>query len=141
MNAWLPSPHEPVPGDSLCLLEDIPDGGVLELRFGPQDDGFSMVVIRSGCEVRAYQNLCPHHSLPLNYVPGRFLTYSDGTIVCAHHLATFRVDDGYCVDGPCAGASLRPFPLTTSDGRVRMAGNEKENGRMENLGGEARCQS
>ena len=27
-------------------------------------------------------------------------------LMCAHHSALFRFEDGHCIEGPCAGASL-----------------------------------
>jgi nitrite reductase/ring-hydroxylating ferredoxin subunit len=34
--------------------------------------------------------------------------------------AAFRFDDGYCVEGPCLGASLDAVAVSVSDGRVRL---------------------
>lgn len=43
-------------------------------------------------------------------------------IQCATHDARFRIHDGYCVAGPCAGERLRALRLrVTEDGRVVLA--------------------
>jgi nitrite reductase/ring-hydroxylating ferredoxin subunit len=34
------------------------------------------------------------------------LCYRKQVVMCAHHSALFRFEDGHCIEGPCAGASL-----------------------------------
>jgi nitrite reductase/ring-hydroxylating ferredoxin subunit len=41
-------------------------------------------------------------------------------VLCVNHYAAFRFDDGYCVEGPCLGASLDAVAVSVSDGRVRL---------------------
>ena len=53
-------------------------------------------------------------SLPLDETDGRYF-------VCATHGARFRLEDGRCVDGPCAGAALTPIEIELRDGLVRLA--------------------
>jgi nitrite reductase/ring-hydroxylating ferredoxin subunit len=96
----------------LCRLEDIPDGS------GPDGDGrgfwfgedtarFGIFLIRRGDAVYAYENSCPHRFTPLDWRPDRFLDRDGSHILCATHGALFRVEDGFCLSGPCVGASLR----------------------------------
>ena len=89
---------------SLCCLDDVPDGGarVIDAALA----GRPVVVVRRAGEVWAYANRCPHFSVPLDYEPGRVPTYRAQGIMCAHHSAMFRFEDGMCVDGPCEGAAL-----------------------------------
>jgi nitrite reductase/ring-hydroxylating ferredoxin subunit len=44
-------------------------------------------------------------------------------IQCALHGALFRIEDGYCLYGPCQGASLHPLPLR-QEGAVVIIENE-----------------
>jgi nitrite reductase/ring-hydroxylating ferredoxin subunit len=39
-------------------------------------------------------------------------------ILCATHGAEFRIEDGYCVLGPCTGQSLEPVAVKLRDGNV-----------------------
>jgi nitrite reductase/ring-hydroxylating ferredoxin subunit len=100
----------------------IPDGGAcaLELRHA---DGSArgVILVRRGAEVWAYVNRCPHFSLPLDFEPGVFATYDGQIIMCAHHSAMFRYEDGLCVDGPCAGHRLDAVAVQVADGIVRLA--------------------
>ncbi|MBJ9622663.1 Rieske (2Fe-2S) protein [Burkholderia multivorans] len=93
----------------LCRFSDVPDGGarvVDEARSGR-----SVIVVRRGAQVWAYVNRCPHFSVPLDFVPGDVSCYRSQVLMCAHHSALFRFDDGMCIDGPCAGAGLEAVPV------------------------------
>ena len=50
--------------------------------------------------------LCPHVGSPLDWAPDRFIAFDGFHLLCGTHGALFRPEDGYCVSGPCAGASL-----------------------------------
>jgi nitrite reductase/ring-hydroxylating ferredoxin subunit len=97
--------------NDICALHEVPDGGGLEAAP-------TVLVLRRGGDAWAYRNVCPHFSIPLNYEPGAFWTYEGGLLMCAHHSAMFRFEDGVCVDGPCLGASLRRIPIRIDNGRV-----------------------
>ncbi|EKS70305.1 MULTISPECIES: Rieske 2Fe-2S domain-containing protein [unclassified Caballeronia] len=101
----------------LCALDDVPDNGAIEIK-ATDPATTDVVIIRRGDEVWAYQNLCPHFSVPLNYEPNTFWTYDSEVIMCAHHSAMFRFEDGLCVDGPCKGATLRPVQIVIEDRKI-----------------------
>jgi hypothetical protein len=47
---------------------------------------------------------------PLETFPDRFLNEDGTLLVCSTHGARFRVEDGLCVTGPCAGKALKRVP-------------------------------
>lgn len=47
----------------------------------------------------------------MDWVHGRFLDEDQRLIQCSTHGALFRIGDGYCVGGPCAGDRLTPVKL------------------------------
>jgi|SRR5271156_4115435 nitrite reductase/ring-hydroxylating ferredoxin subunit len=101
----------------LCALDDVPDGGGLEVPpTCAREPG--IVVLRRRDEAWAYRNVCPHFSIPLNYEPNTFWAYDAEWLMCAHHSAMFRFEDGKCVDGPCEGASLTPVAIRIERGQV-----------------------
>ncbi|MGB0682652.1 MAG: Rieske (2Fe-2S) protein [Magnetovibrionaceae bacterium] len=105
----------------LCALEDIPDG---EARgFTVEDDGMKkqVFVVRQGPLVFGYLNVCPHLGTPLNFRPDDFLDTETGRIVCSTHMAEFRIEDGYCLSGPCKEDSLISFPVKVEDGLIQLA--------------------
>ncbi len=105
---------------ALCRIEDIPDGGARGFP-GPPGSFTGLFAIRRGERVFVYVNSCPHIGTSLNLLPDRFLS-ADGTrIVCVTHGAEFRIEDGFCTDGPCIGDRLTAVPAYLRDGTVLVA--------------------
>jgi len=105
----------------LCALDDIDDPGS---RGFDVDCGGSqpvrLFVVRKGDVLAAYRNSCPHTGAPLEWLPDQFLDMDNSFIQCAIHGALFRLDDGYCLRGPCVGASLELLKLELVDGRIQV---------------------
>lgn len=102
---------------ALCRLEDIPDGGVLGIEHALPESGAPVILTRRGDRVRAFHNECPHAGRRLDWAPGRFL-FEGSLLVCAAHGATFALDTGAGVGGPCRGAGLRAVAVQVIDGDV-----------------------
>ena len=90
----------------LCQLDELAETGCREFRLGGGDWPLRGLVVQAENGVHAYVNRCAHQSLPLNYLPDRFLTHDGSMILCTAHGAIFEKSTGYCVSGPCAGRSL-----------------------------------
>lgn len=108
-------------GVTLGPIDLIPNNAarnfVLELRAGR----FHGFVVRQGERVHGYVDRCAHMALPLTQKLDDYLT-PDGTLIqCSWHGALFRIDDGSCVGGPCAGARLTPWPVAVHDGLIVTA--------------------
>jgi nitrite reductase/ring-hydroxylating ferredoxin subunit len=95
----------------VCAIEQVPDGGALALEIPVEGKNTPLVAVRRGTQVWVYRNRCPHFSVPLDYEPGAFCTYQQRLLMCAHHSAMFRFEDGHCIDGPCLGARLDSVPV------------------------------
>ena len=105
------------PMRTLCRADDIPDGG--SRGFPPMPGCFTgLFAVRQGATVRVYVNACPHLGVSLNWTPDRFLTADGSLIVCSTHGAEFRVADGACLRGPCAGDRLEAVAVTMAAGLV-----------------------
>jgi nitrite reductase/ring-hydroxylating ferredoxin subunit len=118
---WCDHPACPPSGTVLCDVSDVPDEGGREIVFGTDREPLRILLLRQGAAVWGYENNCPHFSLPLNFDPQVFVTL-DGMVMCAHHTAFFKFEDGSCVDGPCAGAGLTPIAVQCRDGQVVLEG-------------------
>ena len=100
----------------LCQVDDIEDGGALALKAELASGHADLVAVRRGSDVWVYQNRCPHFSVGLDFTPGHFCTYRGQVLMCAHHSALFRFEDGLCIDGPCLGARLERIAIRVIDG-------------------------
>lgn len=101
----------------LCSLDDVPDGGAVEIKAEEASEA-GIVMLRRGDQAWAYRNVCPHFSIPLNYEPNTFWAYDAELLMCAHHSAMFRFEDGHCIDGPCEGAALTPVPIRIEQRKI-----------------------
>ncbi len=103
---------------TLCRLDAIVDGDAVAAHVDSATGGFDLIVLRQGERAFAYHNECPHAARNLDYAPGKFLV-SAGRIVCAAHGATFAVDTGACLGGPCRNG-LVALSVEVVAGDVRL---------------------
>jgi len=106
------------------------DAGTVEQLEEPGSRGFDVAgvasggaaffVVRKDGEVHAFRNRCPHTGAPLEWQPDRFLDMDNSFIECAMHGALFRVGDGMCLRGPCAGQALQALPIRVKDGKIEV---------------------
>jgi nitrite reductase/ring-hydroxylating ferredoxin subunit len=101
-------------GSGVCRVADIPDGGARVVDSAVA--GVPVIIVRRGEAVWAYVNRCPHFSVPLDFEPGEISCYRGQVLMCAHHSALFRFEDGHCIDGPCTGSALDPVGVTVEAG-------------------------
>ncbi|MFY2763587.1 Rieske (2Fe-2S) protein [Arenimonas sp. MALMAid1274] len=96
------------------ILPGLPPEGLSEIEAAIDGETQSLVLLRRGERLQAWLNVCPHAGRRLDWAPGKFLV-DQGRLVCAAHGASFELEQGLCVAGPCRGASLVPVA-------VRVAG-------------------
>jgi nitrite reductase/ring-hydroxylating ferredoxin subunit len=105
-------------GTRLCRVDEIPDGAARGFTVEGAGAKVRVLAVRRGDAVYVYVNRCPHVGTPLDWAPDEFMDRERRHIVCSTHGALFRVDDGFCVAGPCSGDRLEPFPIAVRDGVV-----------------------
>lgn len=110
-----------MPSATLCRVEEIADGKARGFVLGEGTEQRRLLVARRGTQVFGYRNECPHAWTPLDWTPDQFMSLDGLFLQCAAHGALFRVTDGFCVQGPCAGQSLRHVPVRVEDGMVVLA--------------------
>lgn len=105
-------------GVRLGPLDQIADGAarafVLQMKAG-RFHGFA---VRRGEEAFGYADMCPHAGVPMTARLDDYLTPDGSLIACNWHGALFRVEDGLCIGGPCAGQRLTPWPLRVVEGEL-----------------------
>lgn len=112
-DAWKSYPGAPAEGTPVCPLEDVRDGVTcLEV------DGFPLVILRQGVDLRAFVNACPHQYLPLNHKSDRLLSADGAVIRCSNHSAGFDAETGEGVEGLGLGACLDPAPVRVARGQI-----------------------
>jgi len=104
----------------LCRLDDIRDGDSNGFIAEMPDGRRGFLVVRRGEQAFVYLNSCPHIGSPLDFEPGKFLNSEKTHIMCSTHGALFRIEDGHCVSGPCAGKDLTKTEAKIVDGEIHL---------------------
>ncbi|MES9970364.1 MAG: Rieske 2Fe-2S domain-containing protein [Candidatus Thiodiazotropha sp.] len=102
----------------LCDISTIEDPGSRGFILEWQGESIALFVVRRGEVLKAYKNSCPHTGVNLEWRPDQFLDLSNSYIQCATHGALFRLEDGYCLRGPCAGDALESVEVRLESSRV-----------------------
>lgn len=80
-----------------------------------------LVLRLPGGELRAYLNRCQHLPIPIDSGSRQFLSDDRRHLVCLTHGARYRIEDGFCVAGPCSGQSLEALVIEREgDGLVLL---------------------
>jgi nitrite reductase/ring-hydroxylating ferredoxin subunit len=95
----------------LCRLAELPEGSSRGFTVDVDSGRDDIFLVRKNGRLFGYRNSCPHTGSPLDWVPDQFLNIDGDLIQCATHHALFRIEDGACIAGPCAGRELSPVTL------------------------------
>lgn len=108
-------------GASLARLEDVPDAGAIVVYAGEGDARVALVLTRHSGGVSCFRNRCAHANYPLQRADGRIVVQEARYLVCAAHGASYTLNDGACVGGPCNGDGLERIAVVVRDGVVFTA--------------------
>lgn len=103
----------------LARVDDIPDPGAIVVDVGGEER-LSLILARRGAAISAYVNRCSHARYPLQRADGSILIQEGRFLVCAAHFASFAIETGACVGGPCNGASLQRVAIEVTGGEVKL---------------------
>jgi nitrite reductase/ring-hydroxylating ferredoxin subunit len=101
----------------ICSSDELAEGKAVRFVVDERSGGF---VIRFAGKVAGYVNRCPHLGTELDWQPGDFFEESGLYLVCSTHGALFEPRTGYCVAGPCRGASLEPLQVREREGQIHL---------------------
>jgi nitrite reductase/ring-hydroxylating ferredoxin subunit len=94
--------------------EDTAAGEVRVLPLPPDSSGVprEALLLRDEAGVlRAYLNRCRHLPTTLDAAGRKFFSADRRHLQCQTHGALYRLNDGYCVEGPCEGSTLYRLEL------------------------------
>jgi nitrite reductase/ring-hydroxylating ferredoxin subunit len=104
----------------ICSSSELVDGGAgirFELDARAKWNAVAFAIRHCGT-ARAYVNCCPHAGSELDWNPGEFFDETGLYLICSTHGALFDPYSGYCVAGPCKGASLQRVEICEREGKV-----------------------
>lgn len=104
----------------VCRAADIPVGESRGFAVEVSGSRIDIFLVRTPSLIVAYRNSCPHTGGPLDWVPDQFLNAGGDLIQCATHGALFRIEDGFCIKGPCSGRCLTALPVELAGSRLSV---------------------
>ena len=107
-----------MPRIRLASETDLTDGQSLKFSFQRGSETVDGFLARFGGKIVAYENLCRHLPLTLDYDDNRFFDSEGKFIICQTHGAMYHPASGRCIEGPCGGESLYPIEISLEDGVV-----------------------
>lgn len=104
--------------NKICMMEDIPER---EARAYETPNGDTIFITQRDGMYYAYQNVCPHLQVELEFLENQFLDRDQEYIEYSTHGALFMVETGECISGPCLGQSLEKVEISIhSDGGIYL---------------------
>ncbi|OOZ39156.1 hypothetical protein BOW53_12705 [Solemya pervernicosa gill symbiont] len=110
---------------ALVAATEIKDDSARGFSVTVNDDPLELFVVNRSGNFYAYLNKCPHVGGELNWRPDQFLDVDCQHIECGMHGALFKIEDGYCIYGPCLGHSLTPLEIELIDGMITLLSDSK----------------
>ncbi|WP_117594991.1 Rieske (2Fe-2S) protein [Haloprofundus halophilus] len=123
-----PKADPPTDPRRLVAVDDVPTRGTVRFEAINGQRGTEGILERSGDEVYAWRNSCPHKP-HVRLDPGFGARTTDDHIVCHEHGARFVRGDGFCTRGPCRGQSLDAIEVECRDGDVYLTDDRFDSGR------------
>lgn len=102
---------------------DLAEGAVKKFEFHRHNRPVEGFVTRFQGQIVAYENVCCHVPISLDYGDNRFYSRDGQYFVCQTHGAVYEPLTGLCVRGPCTGERLKPLPIEIRDGAVWLLEN------------------
>lgn len=109
----------------ICASAALAEGGK-GLRFCLEWGGATApaFAVRYDGKVYAYLNRCAHIPIELDWDEGEFFDRSGLYLICSTHGATYEAESGYCIMGPCKGASLVALKVAERGGKIYLLESE-----------------
>lgn len=105
----------------LCRSDALAEGAAKGITLGTGLAQWEILLVRKNGALFGYVNSCPHQGTPLETFADRFFTEDKSLLLCSTHGARFRIEDGFCVGGPCFGKRLAPLAIREEQGEIHLA--------------------
>ena len=106
----------------IARVADLVAGVTVKFEYvqdGVPREGF---LARVGGQIVAYENVCRHLPLTLDFGDNHIFTRDRKYFACQTHGAVYDPLTGLCLHGPCAGASLKPLRVVSESGELWLEG-------------------
>ena len=105
--------------------KDLVEGTTAKFSFARDGQKLAGFVARFRGQCVAYQNLCRHIAISIDYDDNAFFNSERTHFVCQTHGAVYDPLTGKCVRGPCPGEFLFPVLIEVLEGSIWLVEPEK----------------
>ena len=102
----------------IANVSEVAEGTTVKFQFSRRGKTVEAFLARHQGRLVAYENVCRHLPLTLDYDDNRFFDRAGNHFVCQTHGAVYDPLNGVCVRGPCEGEKLKRVPIEVVDGVV-----------------------
>jgi nitrite reductase/ring-hydroxylating ferredoxin subunit len=102
----------------VARVADLGEGVTVKFEYLQDGVGREGFAARIGGRIVAYENVCRHLPLTLDFGDNHIFTRDRRFFACQSHGAVYEPLTGLCVHGPCKGASLKPLAFAVEDGEL-----------------------
>ena len=106
---------------SIAKENDLKEGATIKFKFERKGKFVHGFVARHKGKLVAYENVCRHIPLPLDYADNKFFSRDGEHFTCQTHGAIYEPSTGLCVQGPCKGDRLKPIKIEVSEGEILLS--------------------
>ncbi len=104
----------------VCNTAEIPGDSAKGFSISTRQGEHDIFIVHKNDCFYAYKNSCPHTGVNLEWKPDEFLNMDKNLIQCSTHGAQFRIENGYCIYGPCQGRSLTQIPVIVNKTEIKI---------------------
>ena len=108
------------PSFPIVRTDELSEGQTISFHFVRAGKKVSAFVARFQGQYLAYENVCRHLPVSLDYGDDRFFTRDGRHFLCQTHGAIYEPISGLCVRGPCEGDSLEKLSIELRDGVIHL---------------------
>ena len=98
--------------------KNLKEGAIRSFETSVRGHLFRGFVVHKAGKFYGYQNLCRHLAVTLDAGRGDFLTHDKRHLQCHLHGATYEIETGRCIGGPCEGAYLVALECIEEEKRI-----------------------
>ncbi len=99
-------------------IDNLAEGRTVKFHFDREGRKVEGFLARFEGRFVAYENVCRHIPISLDYGDDRFFSRDGKHFLCQTHGALYEPHSGLCVRGPCEGDRLKPLNIAVRDGAV-----------------------
>lgn len=99
---------------------DVAELKPLSFTIGTGKAAVQGIVVRKNGTCYAFRNECRHLPIALDLAGEDLMDATQSFLQCQSHGASYVIETGVCIEGPCVGMRLERWKVSEADGAVTV---------------------